>query len=254
MIKRLFVLLLIMGCSGLGLHAQTVFPLLDDISLVSSSANEGVFPPARLVLAVDMERDAYYKLSDRENTIKGGLVKRGINTISIEADDLFDKSGSHIYFLELKASDLMLREEIEIDIQLNMEEKEKKADNEIEVREFKLSMFIGDELVISSTKITQKSVPIKFNLPPWPDTYKPHNPIERTNSPFNSVSIFDALGVAYDLIKKMLSKKSEEKPVSSLPRQKQMTASFFRVSSEGATQEVKAVITLKIKESKIPLK
>jgi hypothetical protein len=254
MSKRLFVLLLMAGCSLLGLQAQTIFPLLDDISLVGSSINEGVFPPARLVLAVDMERDAYYKLSDRENTIKGGLVKRGINAISIDADDLFDKSGSHIYFLELKASDLMLREEIEIDIQLSTEEKEKKADNEQEACEFKLSMFIGDELVISSTKITQKSVPLKFNLPPWPDTYKPDNPIDRINSPLNSVSILDALGVAYDLIKKMLSKKSEEKPASALPRQKQMTATFLRISSEGATQEVKALISLKIKESKLPLR
>jgi len=242
------------ACFGYGLHAQTVFPLLADISLVSSNPNEGVFPPARLVFAVDMERDAYYKLSDSENTIKGGLLNRGINIISIEADNLFDKSGSHIYFLDLKASDLILKEEIEIDIRLSMEEIEKKTSEETEGREFKLSMFIGNELVVSSTKLAQKSYQFKFELPPWPDTYKPHNPIERTNSPLNTVSIFTAVGVVYDLIKKLLSKKSQEIPVSTLPRLKQMTTTFLRVGSGGATEEVKAIITLKTKELTIPLK
>ena len=241
-------------CLGPRLFAQVEFPLVADISLVNSNPNEGVFPPTKLLLAVDLEMDAYYKLSDREKTIKGGMVKRGINIISIEADDLFESSGSHIYFLDLKRNDSILREEIEIDIRLETREIEKKANEETEARQFKLAMFIGDELIISSTKIAQKSVPLKFNLPPWPDTYKPHNPIERTNSPLNTVSIFDAAGVAYDLIKKLLSKKSEENQVKPLPRQKQMTATFLRVHSDGATDEVKAAIALKTKESKIPLK
>jgi len=254
MIKRLSVFLLAATCLGPRLFAQVEFPLVADISLVNSNPNEGVFPPTKLLLAVDLEMDAYYKLSDREKTIKGGMVKRGINIISIEADDLFESSGSHIYFLDLKREDLILREEIGIDIRLETREIEKKANEETEARQFKLAMFIGDELIISSTKIAQKSVPLKFNLPPWPDTYKPHNPIERTNSPLNTVSIFDAAGVAYDLIKKLLSKKSEENQVKPLPRQKQMTATFLRVHSDGATDEVKAAIALKTKESKIPLK
>ena len=102
MIKRIVLLSLFILCFSFPLLAQEELPLISDISLINSNIN-GPNPPAKLVIGVDMERDAYYKLSDRENTIKGGLFKRGINIISIEADDLFQKSGSHIYFLDFKA-------------------------------------------------------------------------------------------------------------------------------------------------------
>jgi len=251
MIKRIVLLFLFFLYFSFPLFAQEELPLISDISLINSNTS-GLNPPAKLMIGVDMERDAYYKLSDKENTIKGGLFKRGLNIISIEADDLFQKSGSRIYFLDFKANDLMLRKEIEIDIQLDSHEIVKKTDDKRENQEFELSMFIGDKLILTSKKLPQITPSVKLEFPPWPDTYKPHNPIERVNSPLNSFSIFDAVGVAYDLIKKLVSKKSEEKEVNPIQMQKQMKATFLRKNSEGASEEVRAVITLKTRDLKIP--
>lgn len=252
MMKRTALLLLFAMSLSLALPAQSEFPVVADISLIKGDTESGIFPPARLVLAVDMWREAYYKLSDKENVLKGGLFRPGLNVISIETDNLFIKSGSHIYYLDLKVKDLIFREAVEIDIQLDTQEIEKKEDNQTEKREYKLSLLVGDELIISSTKIPQKNLPLKFEFPPWPDTFKPNNPIERTNSPLNTVSIFDALGAAYGLIKNLLEKKKEEKETAPIQKQKQMTVTFLRRDSEGFAQEVKAEITLKTKESKIP--
>lgn len=223
------------------------YPLITETALIDGKIYNSSIQPAKIVIGIDIKNGAYYKLSDRNNIIKGGLLKRGFNIISITADDLFKKSGSHIYFLDLKADDLFLKKEIEIDIKLDSHEQIKEPENKIENPEYKLFMFIGDELIISRKKLAY-SLPLKIEMPPWPKDYKPFGPADKTNPAFNSFSIFSAVGAIYQLIKGLKTKKSPEKLASPIQKQKQITITFIRKNLEGVAKEVKAVITLKTRD------
>jgi hypothetical protein len=248
MIKKTWALLSLLMIFNSHLYAEDENPLIIDIGLIESGINNGLTPPSKLLIGIEMEKDAYYKLSDEKNVIKGGLFKRGLNFFNIEADNLFDTSGSHIYFLDLKTDGQIVREEIEINVRIDSEVQVKKTEAEIKETEYKLSLYIGDELVISSRKLPEKKAPMKINLPPWPETYSPNNPLGRLDSPLNSPSILDAIGVAYNLLKKLTAKKSHEKQEKPIQKLKQVSTTFFRSNLEGNAVQVKAVITLKTGE------
>jgi len=233
--------------SGYLIAWKRKYPLITETALIDGKIYNSSIPPAKIEIGIDIKNDAYYKLSDRNNIIKGGLLKKGFNIISITADDLFEKSGSHIYYLDLKAGDLFLKKEIEIDIQLDSHEQIKESNDKIKKPEYRLFMFIGDELIISRKKLAY-SLPLKIEMPPWPKDYKPFGPADKTNPAFNSFSIFSAVGAIYQLIKGLKTKKSPEKLVSPIKKQKQITTTFIRKNLEGVAKEVKAVIMLKTRD------
>lgn len=230
--------------------------MITDIGLIAKMSQNGSTPPAKLVIGVDITKDVYYKLSDEENVIKGGLFYKGLNLIYIEAYSFFEKSGKRAYFLDLKAGDFILRKEIEIDIQLDLpadgERVYEKTKNKTKNPEYKLSMFIGDELVVSSKKFYYDKISFEFKLPPAQVNYRPFILPDETEPTANSFSIFSALGLAYGLIKKLKAQKSKGKRAAPVQKQKQITVTFVRKNYEGVEKEVKAVITLKTKDIKFP--
>ena len=152
------------------------FPLVTELALINRDTYRGPHPPDYFVIGIEIDNEAYYKFSDEEGIIKGGLFKRGFNSISIAADALFDRSGSHVFFLDLKTEDLILSKEIEIDIRMDMSEvSEEETENQeksasfITEPEFKISMYVGDELIAISRKLPPFTMPIKFDFPPWPE-------------------------------------------------------------------------------------
>jgi len=269
MIKRVVGLgLCLMGLNFYG-HAEAEIQVVTDISLVPDRINDGLNRPTKLVLGVEMAKNAYYKLSDAEEVIKGGLFHRGLNLLTIENSQLFERSATLSYFLDLKVDELTLRKEIEIDIQMDSGENERKIKEKIidfegktkdskegnlkekrEIPEYKLSMFIGGKLITSSQKLPYRDFSPKVELPPSPGIFNPFGPIDKTNPAVNSVPILDAVGAVYGLIKDLISKKKEKEPPKPIQRQKQVTITFLRRTQEGKTEEVKAVIALKDTDEK----
>ena len=250
-IKKISLLLACIISLDLYFLGQDLLPLVKDIGLLGDESSKDFAPPDKLKIGVDISREALYKLSHEENVIKAGIFKRGLNTVEIDAEDLLLESGTHVYFLDLKAVDLTLRKEIEIDIQLDSSGVDSGTPRLIKEPEpeYELSLFIGEKLVISGRKLLSEELSFNVELPPIPDGYGPFYEIEKEykNPLRNSFSILDAIGVGYFLIKKMIDKKKMQKQVKPVQKHEQLTATFMRRDSEGAAREVTAVISLKVK-------
>ncbi len=103
-------------------------------------------------------------------------------------------------------------------------------------------------MIITSKKVPSKQIPLKVDLPPWPEEYKPFGPVDISEYSFNSFSIFSALGALQELLKNLGKEKEKEQQAKPIPRLKQITTVFVRIDPEGKTREVEAVITLKTKD------
>jgi len=248
MIKKILSILLIMMLVPFALDAENQIPRIMDIALIESEIYDKSMPPAEIPIGIEMGEEAFYKLSDKNDVIRGGLFHKGFNILYVETSHFFEKSDSHVYFLDLKKGNSLLRKEIEIDIKLESEEKEAKPAEKVVNPEYKLSMFVGDELIITSKKVIPKKIPLKVDLPPWPEEYKPFGPVDTSEYSFNSFSIFSALGVLQGLLKNLGKGKEKEQPFKPIQKRQQITTTFLRVNSEGKTREVKAVITLKTRD------
>ncbi|MFP4081626.1 MAG: hypothetical protein ACLFVG_02600 [Candidatus Aminicenantes bacterium] len=249
--KRAAFLFFFLIVTSFGVYGEGELLWISEIGLVKSEIYDSPTPPPKILIAVEMETDAYYKLSDRKGVLKGGLFNKGFNMLSIQADDLFRRPGSYVYYLDLKKGQAVLKKEIELDIQWNTYPIIRRPEKETENPEYRLSMYIGDELVYSSRKLPPRDISLKIDNPPWPDSFSPHDPVHRTDQVTNSFSVFSALGLAYDLIKKLTGEKSDESPVPPVQKYKQITTTFLKENPEGAVQEVKAIITLNARDIKL---
>lgn len=222
------------------------YPLVTEMALIKSDVYYDNTPPSHISIGIDIKNMAYYKLSDETNVIKGGRFLQGFNSIQLEANSLFDRSGSHIYFLDLKTGDFILRKEIRIDIALDTEENKEKNETIAVARnpQYKLSMYIGDELVATRTSKFQQKLSLNIEKPPLPENYDPYDMVREDNPMANSASIFQALALAQEIIKSLSSKKDKEKRFDPLEKSQKIRTTFFRKDSGGIEREVSAEITL----------
>ncbi len=221
--------------------------LVIEIGLIGEKTGKTLAPPEKLVLGIEISEEVHYKLSDKENVIKGGLLRRGLNLVDIESKGLFEESGTHVYFLDLKVGDLILKKEIEIDIRLDSSIVDSETPSPVRDPEYELSMFIGNQLIVSGKKFSFKGASFEIEKPHLPEGYGPFYEIEKEyrNPMLNSFSIIEAAGAVYDLIKKAIGKKKSQKSMRSIQKHKQLTVTFLRRDSEGVSREINARIELK---------
>lgn len=250
-IKHVVFLMIFAVSFSLPSYEQKIISAVKDVWLGAIGSGKMLAPPERVVIGIDLAESAYYKLSEQERVFKGGLFKKGINFIDIDANDLFKISGTHVYALDLKIGDLVLREKIEIDIQLDFDDDGGddgvKIKNEVKDPEYKLSMFIGDQLVLSSKKFVPKDLKFEIEKPPLPENYGPFYEVrgKDKNPMLNSFSIIDAVSAAYGLVKKMIDKKRVRETKPPLKKYRKLTITFIRKDSGGVAREVHAVVTLR---------
>lgn len=242
--------LLVFCCS---LYPEEMTSLIGDIGLIDSPLFKGSRPPTRLSLGIEMIADSYYKLKAKESVISAGLLRRGFNVIPIDAHHLFEKSGLHKYELELKTDDGILRWKIEVRIQLNTEFKTK-TDAVLPKPQhidhaYGLSMYIDGELVASVTKKHYEKFPFQFKIPDIPQAYGPFDPSKRDDPMVNSFSILGAAALAYELLQDLTQKDEKKSPEDPLRLWKQRTASYLQADSSGITKEIRAVITIRLRDS-----
>ena len=233
---------------------KTKYPYISEMAFLESEIYKGPSPPDKLIIGIDIESDAYYKLSDEEGVIKGGLLKKGFNSIYVKTDDFFQKSGSRPYFLDLKKGDLIVSKKIEIDIQIESPVKARKkvkvTDKPVPNPEFKISLFVGDELIIESKKLAYENLPVKLHLPPWPDELRPYGPIQENEFALNSFTIAHAVGAIYQLFKQIKNGKKDDVKPKPVQKQMQVRSTFLREGPGGEAEEFRSVITLKTKHIK----
>lgn len=226
------------------------YPLVREMLFIESRDVGDSSPPSFLVIGIVLANPAYYKLSDAKGVIKGGLFLRGFNSITLETGQLLEKPGSHLFTLELKAEDFILKKAITIDV--HFEFPRPAADPIIiaKDREFELSVYAGEKLLASSKKTIPATPPLKVETPPGKGRYSPYGPIdpgEEWNPFANSASILDAVAGIYSLFKELKKKKEGEAAVPPLKKTDLLAFSVFRKNPQGVEQNVRARLTLRVK-------
>ena len=227
---------------------QLKYPWVLKIGFVESSiitsGRVSSNPPDSVVLGVEMTNEVYYKLSDSGGVLRGGLFQRGFNTIAIETKAFFGASGRHVYFLEFKAGDLIVRRELAVDVRRDsFGAIGPAAEPGGKMPDLVLKMFLGDKLLALSRK-SFPSPPLKIAIPPPGGEYDPFGPGYKSgpNIP-NAFPIMALPAAIYDLIKK-LTKRGEVEPVPPVELKPEVTFIFREKNAAGDQVEVKAQLDL----------
>jgi hypothetical protein len=221
------------------------FPQVTDIAIVGNRLQASSAPPVRLPLVVDITTDAYYRLISLEGIQNGGLFRPGSNSLNIDATHLFDESGTHLYYLDLKSGDLIIRKEINLEIQVEkpFSAPVKPPEPTNPDREYKLSMYVGGRLIVASKKLPNV-LPPKIDFPKG-TVYLPKFPRDQKDFNLNTFSVLDAVAALYKAIKDLTKGKHEKAPEFKYQKQQQTEISFRRVDSDGLSQEIRSMVRLK---------
>ncbi len=246
--KRLLSILLITLSLFICGKAEGKDSIAAEIFLVDNEAYRRHVQPLKIPIGIDTRTDALYKLSSQEGVIEGGLFQKGINSLLLPAQRFFEKTGSHVFFLELKKDNFSEKKEIIIEIRLLPLYLVQKRGEAEKRHEFTLSLFIDDRLIYASRKFSLRETTFKLDLPPSDEKYNPFGLIKGTQKPINTVSILGAVAGIYQLAKSLIPKKEKEKEVEAIERKNQIEASFAKRNEAGDLWECKAMISLKIKD------
>lgn len=228
------------------------FPWIIEIALVKGVGDQVIIPQGILPLVIDIANDAYYKFSAGADVLEGGQFKPGFNIIGLDANELFLNPGKRVYFLELKAGDLVLKKEIDLDIDVSGPPASPRPAAAAARRpvEYTLSLYVGSELVMTSKK-TEYPVSWKIDVKPSnaPFGFSPDSYINR-NKPgmgVDSFSILSAIGMLYSLLKDLFKKKTKDAEPPKIQTVQDLTLTFKQKDAEGRDQEMKVSLRLRTK-------
>jgi len=232
------------------------YPLVTEIALIRGVGDQSIIPQGILPLVVEISTDAFYKFSRGTSVLEGGQFKSGFNIIALDANELFLNSGSRVYVLELKSGRLILKKEISLEIEVTSPRSAippsspRPSFGPSTSITYTLAMYIGGELVMTSTKV-EKPVSLALNIKPSGNPYG-FSPdyILKKDQPgiYNSFSIFSAIGLLYSLLKDLFTKKGKkdvEPPRIELV--KDMSLVFKQRDMAGRSWETKVGVKLRTK-------
>lgn len=192
---------------------KAAYPLVTDMNLLEAvGPNTGGAPP-EIRIGVDLANPAYFKVSDEEGALEGGLWQAGFHILTIPAGGLFDRSGVRNLTLDLKSGDLVLRKRIGVDVDVRIPVGTPAAAPAAPAPRTRditgeVSLYIGDKLITASRKTIAKTEPFRFPLPgPSAANTKPYMAPRKNDPMLNSTSIIDAVSLAYQTIRDLLKKK-----------------------------------------------
>ena len=231
---------------------QLRYPWVLKIGFVSpggpAATSPAASPPETVLLGIEMASDVYYKLRDGENILKGGQFHRGFNSVAIEAKKLFRASGAFPYVLEFKAGDLVVRRELIIGVQMDLQGILGSPTGGPRNDEFILEMFFGQELLASSRKTVFSTRDLGIEVPPPSGKYDPFGPGYQNQPKIpNSIPIMAIPAAILEAIK-ALKKKDEVEPVPPVEVKTDIVVPFRRPNARGDMIEVRARVSLGLRE------
>lgn len=257
-IKKI-ILLLCLFLSGFYNSAdEPKEPLITNIWLVKSKTYSTLAVPAVLPIGININRRAYYKITDtRETIVKGGLLNKGSNIIELNAENFFKQSHSLHYILALKIADRVFKKKINIDVKLDSPtEKEKKVTGERENTNIKvkpadekaapensMSVSIKNRFILEE-KISHCAQVQLRNPNLLKENYGQPSHIDGSYPALTGGGI-PVLPLAAMLLKKVFFKKSKNKK-KSLPEPRDLAVKFLRNEPGGKEEVVTAKISIKI--------
>jgi hypothetical protein len=245
MSKRSFCLIFFLSITLLT-FAQTPPPLILEIGLIDSDAYRGTSPPSRVIVGLELSRKTLYKLIHNGTTIKGGRFLKGFNSFSLETAHFFQRSGVHLYTLELKPGDRIIRKEFEIVVELEDKAPPAKKEPVAEDKEYSLLMYIGDQLVASSKKLPTAEPSKKIEIPPPPYQIDPYDSAAEPSDKVTGVPILAAAAAIYQTIKDLTAKKDTDVRPQPIRKKSMILSTFLRSNPNGQIYKAKATISLRI--------
>jgi hypothetical protein len=228
------------------ISAQTPSPVVLEIGLIDSDSYRGTSPPARLIVGLELSQDALYKLTHNKATLKGGRFLKGFNSFSLEAENFFKGPGVHIYILELKVADRIIRHEFEIVVEMEDQAPRVSKKLRAEDKEFSVMMYIGDQLVASSKKLPTAEPSTKIEIPPPPYQIDPYSSAAEPDHNVTGVPIFATAMAIYQTIKDLTAKKDKDVRPQPIQKKSKILSTFLRISPDGQVYKTKATISLRI--------
>jgi hypothetical protein len=231
---------------------QLRYPWVLKIGLVSpggpAPTSPTANPPETIVLGVEMAADVYYKLTDGEEVLKGGEFRRGFNSVTLQAKKLFREPGAFSYVLEFKAGDLIIRRELVIGVQMDLQGILANPAAAARKGEYVLEMFFGDELLASSHKTSVLVEELNIKPPPPTNVYDPWGPGYQNRPVIPSGVPITAIPSAIMEAIKALKKKDEVEPVPPVELKPDIVFPFTRPNAAGDFVEVRARLSLGLRE------
>lgn len=206
------------------------------------------YPPRKILLGIEMANDAFYKLYQGREVLRGGQLKRGFNSIAIESAEFFAQSGSYPLSLELKAGNLIVRREVVVDVRLSVFgvlENQASLTSSFEVV---LKMFLGDKLLALSRKSVAAMPPVKVETPPPTGVYDPWGPGYQNKPEIPSSFPISGIPAVISELLKSLKKKDEIEPVPPVELKPDITVLFKSRNPGGRSIEILARLSLGLKE------
>jgi hypothetical protein len=228
-------------------HTQGRLSLVSEIFLVDDEMYRKYVPPGEIILGLEMEANALYKLSAEDEILRGGLLRKGFNSLRISTRGFFEKSDSHVLVLEMKSDDSLEKKEITFEVRLMPVFMVQKRGEERKKYEYSVSLFIGGRLIYSTKKIPLSDITFKLDLPPSQGVYNPFGQIDGMYKPIQSVSILDAIAGIYSLVNTLGSGKNKENRDENIQRKKQIETTFVKSDARGDVWQWRALIQLKTK-------
>lgn len=228
---------------------QSRYPLVNDLAfLIPAEITAKISPPDNLILAIQMANRAYFKLIFENETVKAGLLQKGLNTLSLESSPLIRQSGPKAFFLELKADDFIIRREISINVNLSSEILLTSAPQTDITRIYRVSLLLGNKLLAQSQSTFKLTPPIQFTLPPADGRFSPYGPIHPSgrDPQVIGVSILSLPMVIADLIKEFKAKREEKEKTSAPEIKREITLIYLNQTQRGL-EKMTAALKLEFK-------
>jgi hypothetical protein len=262
------IILSILFFMGIGIEASETanpgkMPMITHIGLQKNQFHNTHESPKVLILEITITNKAFYKIFSNIKTISAGMIDKGLNRVGIDAAELFNAPGTHVYILETKFDRWNFRYEITLDIQLDTPVPDSHPvpvpstpgiEGPVKPGEFPqtnvpigydLAMYIKGRLVAKTRKLAPRRVIDRTNrkIREALEAGKKERP--RDNDPKNPAAIhipsmnMNVTGPLVPLVKLFLKKKG---PLP--PNNRQLALSFWKKEKSGTLKKIEAVIRL----------
>jgi hypothetical protein len=243
--KFAWILSLVFLFTGVSAGDKEGFPLVSGICLVENAVYRRSLPPGQITIGLQVRTDALFKISTQGRVIQGGLFQKGFNSLALAATDFFDRTETHIFILECKANESIVKKEITIDIRIVPLYVVQKRGGERKKHAFTLSFFIGKRLIYSTRKFSLSDISFKLELPPSHGRYDPFGLIDGAQKPVSGIPIFGAVAGLYQLAKSLSPAEEKKEEDTVIQKKQQIETTFLKTMVSGDLWQWKALIFLK---------
>lgn len=234
---------------------KRTYPLVYDINLLSYAKAPATGLPGSVDIGFELLNEALYRVSLGPYILEGGQWPRGFHILTVPLSNLFERSDTYEFVLDLKAGNLIIRKPIRVRIDIadmagpapvRRDSRSPAPGLSLKtIQEGEISVYVDNKLILRSRKIAPK--PASFTFPlggPLMAGQKPYLPPPKNDPMASGVNILDALALAYKAIKDLVAKKPPKPFAPSYQKVSSLAFAYSRTTAGGQSVSARASISL----------